>query len=380
MKQKADRLFIMAFAGTLLLFSLLFFILPHQRFSHLENRYLQAVPVLTWDTLLSGKFAEEAEKFTTDHFPFRNKWLWLKSASEQLRLQQENNGVYKGKEGYLFEKCTEPDYRKIHQYTERVNEFANSRPDADMIYMLAPASVGLYPERLPWLAPSCPQKKVNEYVGKHLDSHITFLNGFDFLEPHADEPIYYRTDHHWTTYGAYLAYAAYAEQKGWQPLAESDFSIQTVSSSFLGSYHTKGQFAGLSPDTIQAYTPHRAVPAEVYIADSNETWTSLYDPGSLKKKDQYSYFLGGVHALMTITAKLGPEQIEQDKLLVIKDSYAHSVIPFLTNHVPEIHVVDIRYYNGSIADYMSRNRIRDVLFLFHTSSLEDGSFLLKLRN
>ncbi|MEK4231061.1 DHHW family protein [Solibacillus sp. FSL H8-0538] len=380
MKQKAERFLVIGFVGTLFLISLLFFILPHQRFSNLENRYLQGVPHLTWDNVLSNKYAEEAESFVTDHFPFRDKWLWIKSAAEQSRLQQENNGIYKGQDGYLFENFIKPDYKKVEQYTDSVNEFANNHPEVNMMFMLAPTSVGLYPERLPWLAPSYSQKKVNDYIGEQLAKELTFIDGFDFLSPHAFESIYYRTDHHWTTYGAYLAYAAYAEKKGWHPLSQSDFLIQTVSNSFLGSYHTRSQFSGLAPDTIQVYSPRKLIPTEMYIADTNQTMTSMYDSSFLAKKDQYSYFLGGVHALMTITTKLNSQQIEQDKLLVIKDSYAHNVIPFLTRHVPEIHVIDMRYYNGSIADYMSKNGINDVLFLFNTSTLVDETALLKLNN
>ncbi|KMY48681.1 DHHW family protein [Peribacillus loiseleuriae] len=380
MKQKAERLLVLGFVGTLFLNALFFFILPHQRFSDLENRYLQGAPHLAWDNLLSKKYAEEAESFVTDHFPFRDKWVWIKSAAEQYRLQKENNGIYKGKDGYLFETFLEPDYTKIQQYTESVNQFASNHPEVNMTFMLAPTSIGLYPERLPWLAPSYSQKKVNRFIEDHMRNELTFIDGFDFLDSHASDPIYYRTDHHWTTYGAYLAYVAYAEQKGWHSLSQKDFLIQTVSHSFLGSYHTRSQFNGLLPDTIQVYSPRDPIPTEMYIVDTNQTMTSMYDPSFLAKKDQYSYFLGGVHALMKLTTELGSQQIEQDKLLVIKDSYAHSVIPFLTRHVPEIHVIDIRYYNGSIAEYLSKNEIKDVLFLFNTSTLVGDASLLKLND
>lgn len=379
MKQKTERLLVCGFVGTTFLIAILFFVLPHQRFSELENRYLQATPQLTWDNLLDKKFAGETESFITDHFPFRDKWLWVKSTAEKVRLQQENNGIYDGKDGYLFEKFVEPDYTKVLQYTESVNEFAKNHPDVNMTFMLVPTSIGLYPERLPWLAPSYPQKKVHEFIEQTLHGEINFMNGFDILEPHSTEAIYYRTDHHWTTYGAYLAYVAYAKQKGWQPLSQQEFMIKSVSDSFLGSYHTRSQFTGVTPDTIEVYIPRQDVPTEMYIADSDQTVTSLYVDRFLEKKDQYSYFLGGVHALMKLTTKLDAQQMEQDKLLVMKDSYAHNVLPFLTNHVSEIHVIDLRYYNGNITDYMHKNGIQDVLFLFNTATfVEDGS-LVKLK-
>lgn len=378
MKQNAERLLVFGFVGTMLFFALLFFILPHQRFSELENRYLQGAPRLTWDDVLSKKYAEEVEHFVTDHFPFRDKWLWLKSATEKGRLQQENNDIYQGKDGYLFDKFTEPDNTKVHQDINAVKQFAYKHPKVNMTFLLAPTSIGLYPERLPWLAPTYPQKKVNQLVEGHLHNDLTFINGFDFLEPHATETIYYRTDHHWTTYGAYLAYVAYAKQMGWEPLSQSDFLIKNVSNSFLGSYHTRSQFTNVTPDQIQAYIPRKQVKTEMYIADSNQTFTTMYDTNFLKKKDQYSYFLGGVHALMKLTTKLDPQQIEQQKLLVIKDSYAHNVIPFLTNHIPEIHVIDLRYYNGNITQYMNENGIEDVLLLFNTTTFVEDTAISKI--
>lgn len=378
MKQKTDRILVAGFVVTLFLVAIAFFLLPVQRFSELENRYLQSVPQLTWDNLLSRTFAEEAESFVTDHFPLREKWVWVKSAMEQLRLQQENNGIYKGKNDYLFEKFEAPDDTKVQQYAAAIKRFADKNPEVKTSFLLAPTSIGLYEKRLPWLAPVYSQAQVNQTIAEDVQDSVTFINGFDVLGPHAEEVIYYRTDHHWTTYGAYLAYVAYAQNMGWQPLSQNDFNIQTVSDSFLGSYHTRSQFIGIAPDTIQMYQPKHEVATQMYIQDTNETLTSMYDPSYLEKKDKYSYFLGGVHALMKITSQLDPQEVKQDKLLVIKDSYAHSVIPFLTLHVPEIHVIDIRYYNGSISDYMAENEIEDVLLLFNTATFVENASILKL--
>lgn len=378
MKPKTDRILVAGFVVTLFLVAIAFFLLPVQRFSELENRYLQSAPQLTWDNLLSRTFADEAESFVTDHFPLREKWVWVKSAMEQLRLQQENNGIYKGKNDYLFEKFEAPDDTKVQQYAAAIKRFADKNPEVKTSFLLAPTSIGLYEKRLPWLAPVYSQAQVNQTIAEDVQDSVTFINGFDVLGPHAEEDIYYRTDHHWTTYGAYLAYVAYAQNMGWQPLSQNDFNIQTVSDSFLGSYHTRSQFIGVVPDSIQKYTPKKEVATQVYIQDTNETLTSMYDPSYLVKKDKYSYFLGGVHALMKITSQLDPQEVKQDKLLVIKDSYAHSVIPFLTLHVPEIHVIDIRYYNGSISDYMAENEIEDVFLLFNTATFVENASILKL--
>ncbi|MFF2483052.1 DHHW family protein [Paenibacillus sp. NPDC058071] len=387
MKNKLDFAYAAGFAVILCSLSFLLFVLPKSSFSDLENRPLQGKPKLTWEALRSKKFAEQTELFISDHFPFRNSWIAVKSESEQLRLQQENNGIYRGRDGYLFEKFDKPDEAALSRYADAAAKLAFNHPEANITFLLAPTSVGLYPEKLPWLAYSYPQQNVNRLIGQTAEkAGISFIDGFDFLRPakvteqadSSSRQLYYRTDHHWTTYGAYLAYQAYAEQMGWQPHAETDFSIRTVTDRFLGSFHTRSQFAGLKAEGIQVYEPAKPVVSEIRIEDDGSVMNGLYDESSLNKKDKYAYFLGGVHAVMTIHSKLAPGETDMKKLLVIKDSYAHSVLPFLTLHVPEIHVIDLRYYNGKISDYMAENEIGDVLLMFNTATFASTRDMLKL--
>ena len=373
-----DKYYVWSFVSLLLVIPLLLFTLPIQAFSEIENRSLQQPPKLTWESLISKDFMNQAETFVADHFPYRMKWVWAKSTLEQLRLNKEINGIVKGEDGFLFETFTKPDYTKLEQYTDAINQFAIKHPNVTMTLMLAPNSIGVYTDRLPWLLPTHSQQEVNSWVANKLSSSLTFLNGFDFLLPENDKLLYYRTDHHWSTYGAYLAYKAYATEANWIPLQLDDFTISNVSSSFLGSYHTRSLFSGLKPDNIDIFEPKKLLSTTVYIADTEETFTTMYDEQALAKKDQYQYFLGGVHALMTLTTK-HEEATDRSKLLVIKDSYAHSMLPFLTSHVDEIHVIDLRYYNGSISDYIEMNEIEDVLLLYNTATIVNEHSLLKLK-
>lgn len=380
MNKTTDRLLIFGFAGIIFSMSILFFVLPKSYFSDTENRVLQNIPQLTWDNLWSKQFSEQTESYISDHFPLRDSWVAVKSGMEQLRLQQENNGIYKGQDGYLFEKFEKPDYMKLNSYTDAVKSFAAQYPGSNITLMLAPTSIGMYPGRLPWLASAYPQAAVNGYIGDRLGNSLSYINGFDFLRPAADGsfPIYYKTDHHWTTYGAYLAYKAYAAQQGWPAKSLEEFSIETVTDSFLGSYHTRGQFNGLQADSIQKFVPKHPPEFSMHIADTDTTVSGLYDSSYLETKDKYSYFLGGIHALMTIKSSIPPDDVKEQKLLVLKDSYAHSVLPFLALHVPEIHVIDLRYYNGNISDYMAEHGIKNVLMLFNTTTFVDNQELLKL--
>lgn len=381
MEKKHDRVLVIGFIILLFALSILFLLLPKETFSEMENRYLQQAPQLTWKHVVTKTFSERAESYVADHFPFRGSWIAVKAAAERFRLQKENNDIFQGENGYLLEKFTEPDWVQLQKYTDSVKRFVQSHPNIQFSFMLAPTSVGLNEELLPPYATVFPQYKVNQYVGGELQEDLRFLDGFDFLESEKSsfKPLYYRTDHHWTTHGAYLAYQYYAQSMGWTPYPESAFQIKTVTDSFLGSYHTKSQFNILTPDSIEAYLPKLAVSTERYVADNKQRIAGLYDESFLTKKDKYSYFLGGVHAVMKLSTKLEPKAVDVNKLLIIKDSYAHSVIPFLTLHVPEVHVIDMRYYNGSIQDYLAENEITHVLFLFNTTTLVSDPSLLKLR-
>lgn len=370
------------FVGMLLMTLVTFIAMPSERFSQLENRVLQAMPKLSWQSIVTGAFTEQTERFIADQFPFREQWVALKSFGEQLRGQRENNGIYKGKNGYLFEKFSEPNQHNIERYVAAINAFSEKNASANITLMLAPTSIGVYPERLPPYASSYSQRVVNDDVAERLVSSISFIDGFAFLTDdivEGDRQLYFRTDHHWTTHGAYLAYEAYAKYVGWAAWSREQFNVETVSTSFLGSYHTRSQFVGLTPDHIEAYFPKQPIETEVHIVDKNETLHGLYDESYLNTKDQYSYFLSGVHPLMQLSTALSPEAVEQQKLLVIKDSYAHNVIPFLTLHVPELHVIDIRFYNGSLSDYMQDHQIDEVLILFNTTTFVDNVAVLKMR-
>lgn len=371
----------LGFVGVLLLALITFIVMPNERFSQLENRVLQAMPKFSWQSFVTNEFSDQAERFIADQFPLRDQWIALKSFGEQMRGQRENNGIYKGKDGYLFEKFDEPQEETVMKYVEAINAFSHKNPSANISFMLAPNSIGMYPERLPPFASTASQRDVNAFVAANLLSSVAFIDGFEFLtgEQSIDQPLFYRTDHHWTTHGAYLAYEAYAKRVGWEAWSREQFHVETVSNTFLGSYHTRSQFTGITPDHIEAYIPMETIETDMIIVDKNETRHGLYDESFLSQKDQYSYFLSGVHPLMQINTKLNEGNIERQKLLVIKDSYAHNVIPFLTLHVPEIHVVDIRFYNGPLSDYMQDHDIENVLILFNTSTFVDNAAVLKMR-
>jgi hypothetical protein len=145
-----------------------------------------------------------------------------------------------------------------------------------------------------------------------------------------------------------------------KPHDESYFDVKKVTDEFYGSLYSKGGFRHINPDSIELYIPKADEECKVDYVDENRTSNSIYDMDCLNKKDKYTVFLGGNHSLVKITSNAPNKK----KLLVVKDSYANSFIPFLTGHYSEIYVVDLRYYNEDLKDLVNKNKINDILFLY----------------
>jgi len=381
-----NRLYIGGTMGILTLMLIMLLITPKKSFSYFENRYLQSTLQFSWQSVIDKSFGADAERFIADQFPWREQWFTLKGASEQARLMAFNNGIYLGKHHFLFEPMQEANWGEVEQYVDSINQLINKFPSIHSTLFLAPTSVELYQHLLPNFSSTYPQYQALEQISTQLDGKVNLVDGIEALQTHSNDAqqLYYRNDHHWTSYGAYWAYVAYMKQLGITPMTLEQFRAVTVSDDFRGSFHTKGQFIGTTPDTIIRYDSD-FIHSNVHIADDNSTMDGLYDESRLSQKDQYNYFLGGVHALLTINNELTDQgkaaghQFDIDTILVIKDSYAHAFLPFLSQHAKKIVVVDPRYYNGSIEQLIEQNQPQQLLLMYNIPTFINERSLLKLK-
>jgi len=386
MTKHISKFYRIGFIAMLALLLLLLFILPKSAFSYVENRQLQHELSWSWGSILDKSFSSQAEKFVADQFPWREQWVSLKAFAEQSRGMTVNNGILNGKQHYLFEPMEEPDWGEVEQYVDIVNQFINKFPQLHSTLLLAPTSVELYSQLLPAYATSYSQAETADFIKNRFTAKAAFIDGISLFQPltDAEKPIYYRNDHHWSSYGAYYAYAAYMKALHIQPLTLEQFEATIVSTTFRGSYHTKGQFYGTVPDTIERYDSGY-ITSKVTIHDDGSTMNELYAPSFLSEKDQYNYYLGGVHALMTIENELTDKAVEAghnfsiDSMLIIKDSYAHALIPFLSQHVKTIYVVDPRYYNGSLEQYVNEHDIDELLLVYNIPTFVKERSLINLK-
>lgn len=331
-------------AGILLIFMAADFFNPDRRYSERENRLLAAKPEWSREKVLSGMYMEQYEEYLTDQFVSRDKWVEIKTRTDMLLQKKDVNGVYLGKGGYLLEQHLPEDYDEVRelQQTARLKQLVE---DWDARVMLVPTADNVLTDKLPAYADYLDEtrllNRVRETIGER-----NYIDVYSVLQGHRDEEIYYRTDHHWTSLGAYYGYQAWTREtlSFTFPYRPEDMTV--VSDNFQGTLHSKVPMVN-TMDTIRMFpvTEQRAVSVTY---DWQTTGDSFYEESYLDTKNQYGYFLDDNHAFIEIET----DYKNGRTLFVIKDSYANSMIPLLQPHYSKIYVLDPRYYNGSISRLM----------------------------
>lgn len=346
-------------------------VLPDRTFSDSENRNLEKRPEFRLNKLFEGKFTKVFETYITDQFPMRDFWVGLKSNIETGIGKKENNDIYTGKDGYLFQKFSTPQPKDISDRASAINSFADEIPDVKKYVMLAPTSIEILKSKLPPYAPADSEVDAVWALSSQLAKSIRFIDVFPAMASQKSKYIYYRTDHHWTSEGAYYAYEKFCGEAGITPKNQEDFKIKKVTDEFYGTSCSKGGFRNVKPDTINLYMPEQPESYKVTFSESKDISDSLYDMKALLKKDKYSVFMGGNHPLVKIETGNGDR-----KILVIKDSYANSFIPFLTGSYGQIYAVDLRYYQEDLKKLIKDNGIKEVLILYNVNTFFTDSSIL----
>lgn len=355
---------VLLLSGLILAFSLAFLVSEKQDFSEGENRYLQKFPAFSLKALKEGEFTEDLQSYLADHFPLRDFFMGLKAETEIGLGCRQINGVYIGKDGYLIETYETP--KNTEKVAAQFRKFNEAVERADVSLMLVPTAITVYREKLPALAPAGDQMETLQEIRE--GAGVDFISCYEVLLEEKDrEQLYYRTDHHWTSYGAYAAYTAYCGAKGITPLPREKFIVKKVTSDFRGTIYSKLNDGQMGSDEIVIFeNPDNRL--TVSYLDTGEVTDSLYNMEYLDKKDKYSMFLNNIHPLIEITNETADSDRE---LVVIKDSYANCLVPFLVNHYRKVYVFDTRYYKGGPSSFINENRgITDVLLLYNMNTLD----------
>ena len=349
------------FILTLFLFLIINVIVPDREKSVQENRMLATKPKFRLSSLISGDYDEKFEAYMDDQFVGRDVWRKLKVTVDRIGGSRLENGVYIGKNGQLLEQIEVADETHLAANIKAIKSFSESQSKIPVRMMLVPDAANVLNHSLPALAKPEDQTQMFSMVRKDLGDSVEWIDVSTELNKHKTEKIYYKTDHHWTTLGAFYAFQAAAPSLGIDGDLSGKYVSYAVSDSFNGMLASKSGVNLGEKEQIDIYVPtEEDTDLIVDYVDEGKRSTSLYDSSKLKEKDQYTVFLGGNSSLLDIRTV----STSTKRLLLVKDSFANSFIPFLTPYYREIVVVDPRYYSGTINDLMDSYRISEVLFLY----------------
>lgn len=340
-----------------------------KKFSEAENRMLAQKPIFSLSSLASGKYMSDMEEYVTDQFFIRDKWINLKMLEDLALGKKESNGVYIGKKGSLLEIPQAPDKTALDNNLKEISNFAIRHDKINTVMSLVPNAAYICDQLRPLNAPVRDQEKDIEYVRRAVDTSLNYVDLTKTMSSHKEEPIYYKTDHHWTSLGAkyafdtlYIALGINAPTKEYRALPVTHEFSGTLASK---SGYDKGR------DTIEIYIPQGVnTDCVVSYPDEQKKTASIYSSEALQNKDKYEVFFGGNHSRIDIATPMK----EKKNLLLFKDSYANCFLPFLIPYYRNITVIDPRYYYDDIDKLIKDNDITDVLFLYNVNTfLADNS-------
>lgn len=345
-------------------------ILPKKEYSEEENRYLQSAPVFSAEAVFSGKYMKELGSFVSDHVPFRDLLLLEKCESERFLGRAENNHVLFGKNGYLIKRL---EWREDKTFRESISGAVNlvrtlEEHGVPSTLVCAPRAIDVLIRYLPENYPKNGTKGLTAFLREHAEGAL-FPAELLAEKVANGEQVFFRTDHHWTPLGAYYIYEMLGAEMGYDPLPLSSFHAEVATEGFVGTSASAAMVRSITPDRILRYRYQEDSTLIVTDVTTGESKTGLYRDELLLGKDKYASFLGGNFAHLRIAGSG-----DRPRLLIIKDSYANCLVPFLARHY-DIDLVDLRYVRGdavAFLDSILEEPFECALLLFNIQSLSDG--------
>lgn len=363
------------FLITIFLFVGLNLISKDKKFSENENRLLEQKPKFTLDRLFEGRYTKKYEKYAVDQMVGRDKFIQIKTKTDSWMGKNSENGVFKCYDGYLIENFEKPNEEYLDANLEAINKFAKKHNNVEQSMLIAPNAVNILDDKLPAFSPVYNQEEYLDRLSKSIENNIAFINVSDSMRKHKDEYIYYKTDHHWTTLGAYYAFLDFAKQTGLK-VKPNSYEKYRVSNDFYGTLYSKSGYK-VDPDKVDIYTPKdKNDQVIVEYKEEKKKSSTIYNSKTLSKKDKYEVFLGGNHTVVDINTTSKSSKV----LLLVKDSYANSFVQFLTPYYKEIIMVDPRYYYEDIEKLMKEKSVTDVLYLYNANTFFKDSSLAPVLN
>lgn len=371
-EKKVNYIICGLFCGFLALFLLMYLFWPKTDFSEKEKRYLQEMPRLNWDSVVSGEFGTKAEKAAADHMPWRDFFLQLNAKFDRALNLQSTKEIYVGVDGRLFERPYRNDPAAIVRNMKAINDFAQGLGQ-EVNLMLVPSSGYLLAEEIAGLA--------DPYIDDQLIDEAYALAGeytkpVQLLEHFQTQPdpaaLYYRGDHHWTSLGAYTACDYFFSSKGRALPGTEEYTIQKVDG-FYGSTYSRACLWDTAPESLELWDSGSQY--TVSFSDKEGEFNSVFFPERLEEMDKYPVWLDGNHPLVVINNE---SEAAEGALLIVRDSFGSCFAPFAAEEYETVVLVDLRYYKLPVSQLFSQWDFEDILIMYYVGNFMSDTNLVWL--
>lgn len=349
-------------------------------YSELENRTLQQKPAFSYKKVLKGTYQKQYENYLSDQFPGRDSWVDMAVSMEAVMGKKDINGVYLGRDGYLLEKSTAEETEK-EQVEENINILSSFLNDMEKDYgkehvscLMVPSKDQAIPDRLPAFAQTEDRQWVVDTLKQKVSTPDLVFDLKQTMEAHQNEYIYYRTDHHWTTLGAFYAYQAWMQKMGAKAQPLEAYRRETVYRDFYGTTYNKVHVK-VPADEVEVFHSKGEDSVQVNMDEGEKKAETLYFPEKAEEGfNRYDLFLSGNTFQIDITTGAHTGKT----LLLVKDSFANCFVPFLTQDYDRIILIDYRYGKTAVGTLRSRYDVTDVMVLFNVDKFMKHTKLAKL--
>ncbi|HPG10096.1 MAG TPA: DHHW family protein [Chitinophagaceae bacterium] len=373
-----------------------------QTVSEMENRKLASFPKFSDSALWSGEYFKKIDDYYSDNFPFRDKWINISNSfrdkfgyeSGDIKIYDPTNDTEANekktdtvkKETKTVQSGPLPDDGAVGEIKKRVFVFKNRAfemfgggpgmgksyasvingynkllsPGIQVYNLIIPVALEFeITEKYKHLQK--PNRPAIKNIYDNLDSNIKKVWAIDEIRKHREEYIYFNTDHHWTSLGAYYAYVAFCKTAGLTPVKLDTVAYKTKKS-FLGSLYrlTRDPKLKDNPDSVRYYLFKDSLTFYIGSSKSLNYWakSKMYGEGA-SGTNSYSVFLQGDLPIV----KMETEHKNGRRIAIVKESYGNAFAPYLINNYEKVVVVDQRYYTGDFIGMLKNEGINELLFI-----------------
>ncbi len=366
MKKIKKYLLPVLFVTVISVMGLIAVIPPHKTYSENEKRMLKCPPSFSIESVLSGDYMKELETYLGDQLPLRDFFVGVNSYYSYLIGRNSLSDIYKAKGDYLI---NAPKEDKIDNFTKNMNCIENFTRESGIksYLMIVPSAGYIMEDRLPSFAGEYDDDRLFEKASS-LTPSINFIDTRGILyDSYTDgKQVYYRTDHHLTSEGTYRLYSEYCSFVSALCPKKEDYDIRKFGG-FKGTTYSGSGFWLTDGEDIEIWDLH--LDDITVTLDDKENHDTLFFEKHLKKKDMYPVFLDGNHGYV----RINNPHASGGNILVIRDSFAQNMAPFLAYNYKNIYLLDMRYYRGSMDEFMKDKKIGQILYLFGIDTLKTDS-------